>query len=116
MPERCQREINALAPHRRVTASERAGGRGKKDEAAATRHDERRLCPLSQGAAFHLQKVILFKMIKSNGTFFAAYPISKDGAHGVRKTQPCTVGALTAFYPSSRPSKGRVEARGTADE
>ena len=83
---------------------ERVSGRGKrgdkKDEAAATRHDERRLCPLSQGAAFHLQKVILFKMIKSNGTFFAAYPISKDGAHGVRKTQPCTVGALTAFYPS----------------
>ena len=57
---------------------ERVSGRGKrgdkKDEAAATRHDERRLCPLLQGAgvAFHFQNVIFTQGSLSN------YQIERD--------------------------------------
>ena len=112
MPERCQREINALAPHRRVTASERAGGRGKKDEAAATRHDERRLCPLSQGAAFHLQKVILFKMIKSNGTFFCGLSHKQRwGTWGEKNATlycGCTHCLLSVLAAFQRTARGRI--------
>ena len=34
----------------------------------------------------------------------------------MRRARPCSVGALTAFYPSSRPSEGRAEDGGRISE